>query len=140
MDVVIYARYSSHNQHETSIEGQLKVCYEYCERNGYTIIGEYIDRAMSGIAKEVVSACNKSNDMTNLHRLENQLKEIERKQRNLINEILECDIEMVRKSLYEEVPRLEAAKKSLLEDIETEEQGMVRLTEQQVSFFLNCFE
>lgn len=48
MDVVIYARCSSHNQHETSIEGQLKVCYEYCERNGYNIIGEYIDRAMSG--------------------------------------------------------------------------------------------
>lgn len=48
MNAVIYARYSSHNQHETSIEGQLKVCYEYCERNGYTIIGEYIDRAMSG--------------------------------------------------------------------------------------------
>lgn len=92
------------------------------------------------IAKEIVSACNKSNDMTNLHRLENQLKEIERKQRNLMNEILECDIEMIRKSLYEEVPRLEAAKKSLLEDIETEERGMVRLTEQQVSFFLNCFE
>lgn len=48
MNAVIYARYSSHNQYETSIEGQLKVCYEYCERNGYTIIGEYIDRAMSG--------------------------------------------------------------------------------------------
>ncbi len=48
MNVVIYARYSSHNQHETSIEGQLKVCYEYCEKNGYTIVGEYIDRAISG--------------------------------------------------------------------------------------------
>ena len=92
------------------------------------------------IAKEVVSACNKSNDMTNLHRLENQLKEIERKQRNLMNAILECDIEMVRKSLYEEVPRLEAVKKSLLEDIETEERGMVRLTEQQVRFFLTALK
>lgn len=48
MDVVIYARYSSHHQHETSIEGQLKVCYEYCKRNNYTVIEEYIDRAMSG--------------------------------------------------------------------------------------------
>ena len=48
MNVVIYARYSSHNQHETSIEGQLKVCYEYCEKNNYTIVGEYIDRAISG--------------------------------------------------------------------------------------------
>lgn len=48
MDVVIYARYSSHNQQETSIEGQLKVCYEFCERMGYTVINEYIDRAISG--------------------------------------------------------------------------------------------
>ena len=48
MNVVIYARYSSHNQTEQSIEGQLKVCYEYAERNGYTVINEYIDRALTG--------------------------------------------------------------------------------------------
>ncbi len=48
MNVVIYARYSSHNQTEASIEGQLKVCYEYAKRNNYNIIGEYIDRAMTG--------------------------------------------------------------------------------------------
>lgn len=48
MNVVIYARYSSHNQTEASIEGQLKVCYEYANRNNYNVIGEYIDRAMTG--------------------------------------------------------------------------------------------
>lgn len=48
MNVVIYARYSSHNQQETSIEGQLKVCHEFCERNNYTVIHKYIDRAISG--------------------------------------------------------------------------------------------
>lgn len=48
MNVVIYARFSSGKQHETSIEGQLKECYEYAKRNGYTIIEEYIDRAMTG--------------------------------------------------------------------------------------------
>ncbi len=45
---VIYARFSSHSQNEQSIEGQLAACYEYAERQGYTIIGEYIDRALSG--------------------------------------------------------------------------------------------
>ena len=29
MNVVIYARYSCSNQREESIEGQLKVCYEF---------------------------------------------------------------------------------------------------------------
>ena len=48
MNAVIYARYSSHNQREESIEGQLKVCYEFANKNGYTIVGEYIDRALSG--------------------------------------------------------------------------------------------
>ena len=48
MNVVIYARFSSHSQTEQSIEGQLKVCYEYANAHQYTVIGEYIDRAQSG--------------------------------------------------------------------------------------------
>ena len=44
---VIYARYSSDNQREESIEGQLRECMAYAERNGITVIGNYIDRAMS---------------------------------------------------------------------------------------------
>lgn len=48
MNVVIYARYSSHNQNEQSIEGQLNKCYEFAEQNDYNVIGEYIDRATSG--------------------------------------------------------------------------------------------
>lgn len=47
-NVVIYARYSTNNQTEASIEGQLKVCYEWAKRKGYRVIGEYIDRAISG--------------------------------------------------------------------------------------------
>lgn len=48
MNVVIYARYSSSSQSEASIEGQLKECHEYCKRNNYTVVEEYIDRAMTG--------------------------------------------------------------------------------------------
>jgi DNA invertase Pin-like site-specific DNA recombinase len=52
MNVVIYARYSNDNQSETSIEQQLKVCYEYCMRNKHTIISEYKDIAISGRTDE----------------------------------------------------------------------------------------
>ena len=45
---VIYARYSSHNQTEQSIEGQLHDAYRFAENNGITIVNEYIDRAMTG--------------------------------------------------------------------------------------------
>lgn len=48
MNVVIYARFSSHSQTEQSIEGQLKVCYEYAKNNDYIVVGEYIDRAQTG--------------------------------------------------------------------------------------------
>ncbi len=47
MKAVIYARYSSDNQTEASIEGQLRECKEFAEKNDIVIIGEYIDRALS---------------------------------------------------------------------------------------------
>ena len=47
MKAVIYARYSSDNQREESIEGQIRECKAYAERNGITILSSYIDRAFS---------------------------------------------------------------------------------------------
>ncbi len=47
MDVVLYMRYSSDRQNEQSIEGQRHEIEKYCQRNGYNIIGEYIDRALT---------------------------------------------------------------------------------------------
>ena len=45
---VVYARFSSAKQHETSIEGQLAAAQKYAEKKGYTIIREYCDRAKTG--------------------------------------------------------------------------------------------
>ncbi len=39
LKAVIYARYSSSSQREESIEGQIRECTAFAERNGYTIIG-----------------------------------------------------------------------------------------------------
>lgn len=47
VNTVIYARYSSDNQREESIEGQLRECKEYADKNNMTIVGTYIDRALS---------------------------------------------------------------------------------------------
>lgn len=52
MNAVIYARYSSHNQTEQSIEGQLRDCYAFAEREGLQVVGEYIDRAITGRTDE----------------------------------------------------------------------------------------
>lgn len=45
---VIYARYSCDQQTEQSIDGQLRVCEEYAQRNNILILDTYIDRAMTG--------------------------------------------------------------------------------------------
>ena len=47
MKAVIYARFSSHNQREESIDGQLRECNEFASNNKIEVIGNYIDRAIS---------------------------------------------------------------------------------------------
>ena len=47
MKAVIYARYSSDNQTEASIEGQLRECMEFAEHAEIDVIGNYIDRALT---------------------------------------------------------------------------------------------
>ena len=42
-----YARYSSSNQQELSIEGQLQYINEYAEKNNFEIVKAYIDRGVS---------------------------------------------------------------------------------------------
>ena len=47
MTAVIYARYSTDSQREESIEGQIRECTAYTEKNGFTVVKHYIDRAIS---------------------------------------------------------------------------------------------
>ncbi|MCL2077504.1 MAG: recombinase family protein [Oscillospiraceae bacterium] len=47
MKAVIYARYSSEQQTENSIEGQIRECKEYAERHNMKVVTAYIDRALS---------------------------------------------------------------------------------------------
>ncbi len=45
---ILYLRYSSDNQNETSIEYQRRACEEIAEKYGLEIIGEYVDEEKSG--------------------------------------------------------------------------------------------
>lgn len=47
-NAVIYARYSSHNQKDVSIEQQYDACVKFAAANGYQIVERYADRAVSG--------------------------------------------------------------------------------------------
>lgn len=48
MNAVIYARFSSHNQREESIDGQVRSCQRYAKEHGMTVIEIYADRGISG--------------------------------------------------------------------------------------------
>ena len=46
--VALYARYSSDLQRDASIEDQLRLCRGHAERQGWTVVDSYSDRAISG--------------------------------------------------------------------------------------------
>ena len=48
MKVALYARYSSDNQREASIEDQLRLCRQHAEKQGWSVTESYTDRAISG--------------------------------------------------------------------------------------------
>ena len=48
MKVALYARYSSDNQRDASIEDQFRSCREFAKRQGWHIEQEYADHAVSG--------------------------------------------------------------------------------------------
>ena len=52
MRAVIYARYSSDNQREASIEDQIEICRRYIDRQGWTLARTYQDRALSGASDQ----------------------------------------------------------------------------------------
>ena len=47
-NAVIYARFSSNNQREESIDAQVRVCEEYCKKKGWKVLKVYSDHAITG--------------------------------------------------------------------------------------------
>ena len=52
MRAVIYARYSSDRQSESSIEDQLELCRRVIDREGWVLTRAYEDRAISGAVRQ----------------------------------------------------------------------------------------
>ena len=89
------------------------------------------------IANEVVARAELEKDISNMKRLNKLIKENERKHKNLMSAIMECDLESVRKSLYEQVPLLEQEKRDIEKLIALEQIGQVNITVPEIKFFLS---
>ena len=57
MKAAIYARYSSDNQREESIDAQVRAIKEYCERNGIRIVRTYTDEAKTATTADRPGFC-----------------------------------------------------------------------------------
>lgn len=74
---VLYARFSSDNQREESIDAQLRAMHEYCKRNKIIVVGEYCDLAKSATTDDrpqflnmVTDSKNKGFDLAIVHKLD----------------------------------------------------------------------
>ena len=130
MKAVIYARYSSDNQREESIEGQIRECTAFAEKNDITVLKHYIDRAYSALMT-LQDAEN-----VNLPLYEKQLKETNVAINNLLNAIQAGNLN---RSTKERFDQLEAARDELENKIAAEKLAKPRITEEQLRFFLDRF-
>ena len=74
---VLYARFSSDNQREESIEAQLRAMKEYCQRCGIVVVREFIDRARSATTDDrpaflemIAASKEQSFDIVLVHKLD----------------------------------------------------------------------
>ncbi len=77
LNAVAYARFSSDNQREESIEAQVRAIKEYAERNGYALHKIYADRGISGTTdnrpefqRMIDDAKNEAFDVVIVHKLD----------------------------------------------------------------------
>lgn len=98
------------------------------------------DKNIAKIAQEVVAVCEAEKDTTNLRRLKNELLENERKHKNLMDAIMECDDSSLRKSLYLKAPEMEQERARIEKEISLEEKNYPTLTVSKIKFFLTALK
>lgn len=94
------------------------------------------DDNIKRIAEEVVKIADKERESTVLKRLNKMLKENEKQKNNLFDSLKICDIDSVKKSIFEELNKMEIEHTRIKNEIAIEESHNVKLTVGQVKFFL----
>ena len=99
-----------------------------------------MDKNIAKIAKEVVAVCEAEKDTTNLRRLKDLLSENQRKHKNLMDAIMECDVESLRKAMYLKAPELEQEHIMIEKEIALEEKNHPTMTVPKIKFFLTSLK
>ncbi len=88
------------------------------------------------ILKEYVELANKEKDNGNLRRLNKLLKENETQKKNLFDSLKICNIDAVKQSIFEEINKMEIEHQRIINEIAIEESQHIKLTVNEVKFFL----
>ena len=104
--IVIYARFSSENQREESIDAQLRACKDYAKNHKYLVVGEYVDRAFTGTNdnrpefQKMIEDSRKGNfELVLVHKLDRFSRNVEQTIR-YISELRDSGVEL--KSVIEQ--------------------------------------
>lgn len=88
------------------------------------------------VSKEIVAIINKNQDNTELRKMKNNYKVLEKNKSKIIKAIYECDIEEVRKNFYMDLAKVEEELRLLSTNITKEENKYINITSDEIKFFL----
>ncbi len=98
--IVVYARFSSENQREESIDAQLRACRDYARSHKYLVVGEYVDRAFTGTNdnrpefQKMIEDSRRGNfDLVLVHKLDRFSRNVEQTIR-YISELRDSGVEL----------------------------------------------
>lgn len=94
------------------------------------------DDNIKRISTKVVELANKEKDSGNLRRLNKLLKENETQKKNLFDSLKICNIDAVKQSIFEEINKMEIEHQRIINEIAIEESQHIKLTVNEVKFFL----
>ena len=94
------------------------------------------EKNIETISTSVVELVNKEKDSSTLKRLNAILRENEKQHTNLLDSLKICDIDSVRKTIFEEIVKMETEHKNIENEIRIESSQKVNLDEMQIRYFL----
>ena len=95
------------------------------------------DECIDYIAKTVFELAENEKNTSNLKRLNRLLLENEKQRNNLFSSLKICEIESVRKSIFDEIAKMEQEHKELERDILMEESQHMNLSMREIKYYLN---
>lgn len=98
------------------------------------------DDNISKIAKEIIKENKKDNDNANIKYIKKQMNKNQQQQANLIESLSMCNIDTVRKSIFDKIEKLQIAYSELEKELSIERLKNIELTENDILFFLNRFK